>query len=412
MENTGPSKSYNNSDKFTRANQRHAVTASFLGWTLDAFDFFVIVFLMDTLAAQFHVSKSAIVATLAYTLAMRPVGAVVFGLLADRYGRRGPLMANVIFFSVVELLCGFAPNYTVFLVLRTIYGIGMGGEWGVGASLAMETAPRRWRGMLSGVVQSGYSIGYLLAAVAARFILPVWGWRAMFWAGGIPALLAFYVRFKVRESEAWKQHRMPNFTSIVRSAAEHWKLFIYLAALMTFMMFLSHGTQDLYPDFLKSAHGFTSAAVSSMAILYNIGAVIGAIFFGHLSEKLGRRGSMIAALVLALAIIPAWAFGSGLAILAIGAFLMQVGVQGAWGIIPAHLNELSPGAVRGLLPGLAYQLGILFAAPTNSIEYALRDKLGYGWALAVFETLNILLLILMVSLGPEQKGRSFIGEHA
>jgi MFS transporter, SHS family, lactate transporter len=404
--------SHQNQSSLTRAEQRNAITASFLGWTLDAFDFFVIVFLMDTLAAQFHVSKSAIIATLAYTLAMRPVGAVIFGLLADRYGRRGPLMANVIFFSVVELLCGFAPNYTVFLVLRTIYGIGMGGEWGVGASLAMESAPGRWRGLLSGVVQCGYSIGYLLAAVAARFILPVWGWRAMFWAGGLPALLAFYVRYRVREPEAWKQNRVPNVGLILRSAAEHWKLFLYLVALMTFMMFLSHGTQDLYPDFLRSAHGFSVSTVSMMAILYNIGAIAGAIFFGHLSERLGRRGSMIAALVLALVIIPAWAFGRGLVILAIGAFLMQIGVQGAWGIIPAHLNELSPAAVRGLVPGLAYQLGILFAAPTNSIEYALRDKLGYGWALAAFETVNILFLILMVSLGPEQKGRSFTREPA
>src|SRR2546421_288700 len=194
----------------------HAVTAAFLGWTLDAFDFFVLVFLFDTLAAQFHVTKADIVFTITLTLAMRPVGAIVFGLLADRYGRRRPLMANVIFFSVIELLCGFAPNYTVFLILRTIYGIGMGGEWGVGASLAMENAPAKWRGVLSGIVQSGYCVGYLLAAVAARFILPAWGWRAMFWAGGAPALLAFYIRFRVRESVAWQQHRAATTGEIVR----------------------------------------------------------------------------------------------------------------------------------------------------------------------------------------------------
>lgn len=211
----------------SRSDQWHAVTASFLGWTLDAFDFFVLVFLFDTLSAQFHVSKEKIIFTTFATLAMRPVGAVVFGLLADRYGRRKPLMANVVFFSLIELFCGFAPNYTVFLILRTIYGIGMGGEWGVGASLAMESAPGKWRGILSGVVQSGYSIGYLLAAVAARVILPLspqWGWRAMFWAGGIPALLAFYIRFKVRESEAWKQHRAPTLGAIVKTASGHWKI--------------------------------------------------------------------------------------------------------------------------------------------------------------------------------------------
>jgi SHS family lactate transporter-like MFS transporter len=395
----------------SRSDQVHAVTASFLGWTLDAFDFFVLVFLVDTLAVQFHVTKNAIVWTLTATLAMRPVGAVVFGLLADRYGRRKPLMANVVFFSVIELLCGFAPNYTVFLILRTIYGIGMGGEWGVGASLAMESAPGKWRGILSGIVQSGYSIGYLLAAVAARFVLPTLGWRAMFWAGGLPALLAFYIRFRVREPEAWHQHHAPTMGAIVRTAAAHWKIFSYLVLMMTLMMFLSHGTQDLYPDFLQSARGLTPAVVTYIAILYNLGAVAGAIFFGHASERLGRRRSMIAALLLSLAVIPAWAFGQSLAVLAIGAFVMQAGVQGAWGVIPAHLNELSPDEARGLIPGFAYQLGILFAAGTNTIEYAMRDKLGYSWALTVFEVANILLLITVVGLGSEKKGKSFLREQ-
>jgi len=392
----------------SRSDQWHACAASFLGWTLDAFDFFVLVFLVDTLAVQFHVAKSAIVWTLTATLAMRPVGALVFGFLADRYGRRRPLMANVVFFSIVELLCGFAPNYTAFLILRTVYGIGMGGEWGVGASLAMESAPGKWRGMLSGIVQSGYSIGYLLAAVAARFVLPAWGWRAMFWVGGAPALLAFYIRFRVREPEAWKQQHAPTAGDIARTAGRHWKLFSYLVLLMTLMMFLSHGTQDLYPDFLKSAKGFQAATVSYMAILYSIGAVLGSLVFGHLSEKLGRRRSMIASLLLALAVIPAWAHGESLLALALGAFFMQVGVQGAWGIIPAHLNELSPDAVRGLMPGFAYQLGILFAAGTGTMEYALRDRLGYAWALTTFEVINIVLLITVVALGSEQKGKSFL----
>jgi SHS family lactate transporter-like MFS transporter len=393
---------------FSRAEQGHAVTASFLGWTLDAFDFFVLVFLIDTLAAQFHVDKSRIIETIFATLIMRPVGAVLFGLLADRYGRRKPLMANVIFFSVVELLCGFAPNYTVFLILRTIYGIGMGGEWGVGASLALENTPGKWRGILSGVLQSGYSVGYLLAAVAAHFVLPMWGWRAMFWIGGAPALLAFYIRSKVRESEAWKQHAAPTVKAIVRTASGHWKIFSYLVLLMTLMMFLSHGTQDLYPDFLKSAHGFSSGTVSNIAILYNVGAILGAILFGYFSERLGRRWSMIAALGLSLAVIPFWAFGTTLVVLTVGAFAMQAGVQGAWGIIPAHLNELSPDTVRGLMPGFAYQLGIVLAARTNSFEYLLRDKLGYSRALATFEIANIVLLIIVVALGSEQRGKSFM----
>jgi MFS transporter, SHS family, lactate transporter len=396
-----------NSSGNVRSRPVHAVTAGFLGWTLDAFDFFVVVFLVDTLAAQFHVSKAHIVFSITATLATRPLGAIVFGLLADRYGRRIPLMANVVFFSVVELLCGFAPNYTVFLILRTIYGIGMGGEWGVGASLAMEAAPARWRGVLSGILQSGYSIGYLLAAVAARLIEPHFGWRAMFWAGGVPALLALYIRSSVPESEAWKQKRAPTTKAILLVVRQYWKSAIYLVMMMTLMMFLSHGTQDLYPDFLRSTHGASGRTVAYIAILYNVGAVIGAIIFGHLSEVVGRRRGMIAALCVSLIAIPAWAFATPMLLITVAAFVMQAGVQGAWGVIPAHLNELSPDQTRGLLPGLAYQLGILLAAPVNNIEYALRLHFGYPWALAGFETVNIALLIMVLALGHERKGKVF-----
>jgi MFS transporter, SHS family, lactate transporter len=385
----------------------HTVAAGFLGWMLDAFDFFVVVFLVDTLAAEFQVSKSDLVFTITATLAMRPVGALIFGLLADRYGRRRPLMANVIFFSVIELACGFAPNYTTFLVLRALYGIGMGGEWGVGASLVMEAAPTKRRGLLSGVLQSGYPLGYLLAALAARFIEPAFGWRAMFWIGGAPALLALYIRSQVPESEAWRQNRAPTTGAILAVVRKHWQMATYLVLLMTLMMFLSHGTQDLYPDFLKSARRARPQTVSYVAILYNLGAVMGTLVFGHFSEALGRRRSMIAALILTLVMIPGWAFATPVATLALAAFILQAGVQGAWGVIPAHLNELSPDETRGLLPGLAYQLGILIAAPVNSIEYGLRARFGYSWALAGFEAVNIVLLIVVLALGKERKGRRF-----
>jgi len=391
-----------------KGNAKHAVLAGFLGWTLDAFDFFVVVFLLDTLAHQFGVPKKDIVRTLTATLAMRPLGALFFGLLADRYGRRIPLMANVIYFSFIEVMCGFSPNYTFFLVMRALFGIGMGGEWGVGASLAMEAAPPRWRGILSGILQSGYSIGYLLAAIAARFILPAWGWRPMFWIGALPALLALYIRTKVPESEAWKQHRAATTGQVLRVVAVEWRRFLYLVVLMTFMMFLSHGTQDLYPDFLKEAHRISAKVVANVAILYNIGAVIGAIIFGHLSQIAGRRKSMIAALALSLMVIPVWAFGGTFAALVIGAFLMQVGVQGAWGVIPVHLNELAADAARGLMPGLAYQLGILLASPTNSIQYALRDRVGYQWAIAGFEIVTITTLAVLLLVGAERHGRSFL----
>ena len=388
--------------------QFHAVAAGFLGWTLDAFDFFVVVFLFDSLAAQFHVTKAAIVATLSWTLLMRPVGALIFGLLTDRYGRRIPLIANVIFFSVIELLCGFAPNYGVFLLLRILYGIGMGGEWGVGTSLVMEATSSRWRGMLSGILQNGYAIGYILAALAYRFAFPAWGWRPMFWLGGIPAFLALYISAKVPESEAWRRHRKSSTGALLRAVGEQWKLCAYLLLLMTFMMFLSHGTQDLYPDFLQSQHHVGVAVVSYIVILGNIGALLGGIVFGEFSNAKGRRLSLIAALVLSLAVIPLWAFGTSLTALALGAFLMQVGVQGAWGIIPAHLSELSADATRGLVPGLAYQMGIVLAARTPVVEYGLRDRVGYGWALAGFEIFTIVILGVIVAFGPERRGRSFI----
>ena len=388
----------------------HAVSAGFLGWTLDAFDFFVVIFLFDTLAAQFHVTKADIVLSVTATLAMRPVGALIFGMMADRYGRRRPLMANVLFFSTVEVLCGFAPNFTVFFVLRMLFGIGMGGEWGVGASLAMEHAPVKWRGVLSGILQSGYSIGYLLAAVAARVILPNWGWRAMFWAGALPALLALYIRTKVPESEAWEQHRLLKTLDAPRIAWQNKRLVLYMIGLMFLMNCLSHGSQDLYPDFLKEVHRVAHNTVAYVAIFYNIGAVTGAVIFGLLSERIGRRYSMLSALALVLLVIPAWAFGSTLVMLAMGAFVLQMGVQGAWGIIPVHLNELSPDPVRGLLPGFTYQIGILLAASTPRVEFALRDWLGYPWALTAFELVVIAGLSLMLVFGKERRGRSFVKE--
>lgn len=385
---------------------RHAVLAGFLGWTLDAFDFFVVVFLLDILAAQFKVPKRDIVNTLTATLLFRPVGALIFGYLADRYGRRIPLMANVVYFSLIELLSGFSQTFTQFLILRALFGIGMGGEWGVGASLAMEQSPKKWRGILSGVLQSGYSIGYLLAAVATRVVLPPLGWRWMFWLGALPALLALYIRTKVPESEAWREKRAGTPAEMFAAIRGHAKGFAYLVLLMTFMMFLSHGTQDLYPDFLKERH-VGATMIPWIAIIYNIGAVVGAVIFGHFSQQIGRRYSMIAALILSLLTIPFWAFGSTVLVLTISAFIMQAGVQGAWGIIPVHLNELAPDAVRGLMPGLAYQFGILIAAPTNTIEHALRDKVGYSWALAGFEVVVMVVLVVVLLAGREEHGKSF-----
>lgn len=391
-----------------RRNQVNAFAASFMGWTLDAYGFFVVVFLVGTLSTAFHVGKALIIVTLTAMLAARPVGAFVFGLLTDRYGRRAVLMLNVSYFILMELLLGFSSSYKFFLIAGVIYGMGFGGMWGVGASLSMEAVPQRWRGLLSGVLQSGYSVGYIIAAIAARFVLPTLGWRWMFWMGGILGLVTLLVSFGAPESEAWKQHRAPSMVAVLRIVGQEWKQFAYLVFMMVFMMFLSHGTQDLYPDFLRSTHGASNSAVAYIAILFNIGAIVGAILFGALSQRLGRRFAMVGALVLSIAVIPWWAFGGTLATLTVGAFLMQVGVQGAWGVIPAHLTEMSNDSTRGLVPGLAYQLGILFAAPTPTIEYLLRDRIGYHWALAGFEIITIVVLAVTLLLGKERRGRSFV----
>jgi SHS family lactate transporter-like MFS transporter len=384
-----------------------AVSSGILGWILDAFDFFVLVFLVDVLANHFHVSKGEIVWTITITLATRPIGALVLGSLADRYGRRRPLIAAVLYFSIITACTPFAPNYLVFVVLRALYGIGMGGYWGIGASLVMESSPSRWRGLFSGIMQAGYSGGYLLAAVALRVIEPRFGWQWMFLCGlGIAVLIAVLTLLSP-ESSSWQKHRPASFAEVAAVVWQHKKDFVYLVLMMTAMICLSHGTQDLYPDFLKTVHGFSNGVVSNLAILYNVGAIIGAMVVGHYSDQLGRRVAIILALVICALSIPLWAFGSTVLMLAIGSFVMQFGVQGAFGVIPAHLNELSPDSVRSLFPGVVYQLGVLISAPAVVVEFTLRKHFGYQWALTIFEMCVIFVLFLIFGFGPERKGHNF-----
>jgi MFS transporter, SHS family, lactate transporter len=384
-----------------------AVSSGILGWILDAFDFFVLVFLVDVLANNFHVGKGDIVWTITITLAMRPVGALVLGSLADRYGRRRPLIACVLYFSIITALTPFAPSYFLFVVLRGLYGIGMGGYWGIGASLVMESSPKRWRGLFSGIMQAGYSGGYLLAAVALRTIEPRFGWRWMFLCGLILAAVIAVLTLLSPESTSWEKHRLASFGEVIRVLWEHKKDFVYLVLMMTAITCLSHGTQDLYPDFLKTVHKFSNALVSNLAILYNVGAILGALVIGHYSDRLGRRFAIILALTICAVSIPLWAFGSTIVMLAIGSFAMQFGVQGAFGVIPAHLNELSPSSVRSLFPGVVYQLGVLIAAPSVVVEFTLRKHFGYQWALTIFEMCTIFCLFLIFGFGPERKGRDF-----
>jgi len=386
-----------------QSNARNALLAGFLGWTLDAFDYFILVFVLAPVAVEFHRSIPDIALTLTASLAMRPVGAFLFGLMADRYGRRLPLMLDILFYSVVEVASGLAPNYKTFLILRLLYGIGMGGEWGVGASLAMESVPAKWRGVLSGVLQEGYALGYLLAAVAYWTIFPHWGWRPLFFLGGLPALLTLFIRSKVRESDAWKATAASKpawrtyFTAVVRN----WRRFAYLVLLMAMMNFISHGTQDLYPTYLQQQHKFTPQLTSIVTVVSMIGAIAGGILAGLYSDRRGRRRGMVTAILAALLLIPLWVFARPVAWIVAGAFLMQFMVQGAWGIIPAHINELSPGMLRGFFPGFAYQLGVLVASSAPFLEAVMSRRLTYAQALGTFAAIVLVVGAIVISLGPE-----------
>jgi MFS transporter, SHS family, lactate transporter len=404
MDSSAPTPRPDYASRITRSEAAHTLAASFLGWTLDAFDFFIVVMTLPAIAAGFHRSVADIAFTLMATLAMRPVGALLFGWLADRYGRRWPLMIDIIFYSIIEVASGLAPTYGSFLFLRTLYGIGMGGEWGVGASLAMEAVGPKWRGFFSGLLQEGYAVGYLLAAAAYFFVFPHFGWRALFFLGGAPALLTIYIRSKVPESEAWESAR-PNRTEIFDAIRANAGIFIYLVLLLTVMNFVSHGTQDMYPTFLEKQRGLGPRTVATIVAVSNFGALFGGIAFGFLSDRWGRRRAMATAVILGALIVPLWIYPSSLVWLAAGAFAIQFMVQGAWGVVPAHLAEMSPPQARGLFSGVAYQLGVLFASYSAFAEALIAERFGYSGALAGFGAIVMLGAAAVILLGRERKGQ-------
>jgi SHS family lactate transporter-like MFS transporter len=389
--------------------QRSAFLASFLGWTLDAFDFFLMVFILRAIAQEFGSDVKTVTIAITLTLAMRPLGALVFGLLADRFGRRPILMIDVLLFSVLELASAFAPSLVVLMILRAAFGFAMGGEWGIGASLAMESIPPRSRGIVSGILQEGYAFGYLLAAVVYGLLFSSIGWRGMFMVGVIPALLVLYIRRNVEESPVWEQARTRPQRGLMRSIRENWKLFLYVVVLMTAFNFFSHGTQDLYPTFLQSQHRFGPREVSLITVIMQVGAITGGIFFGTLSERIGRRSAIVLAALFGLLMVPLWSLASGAVVLAVGAFLMQVAVQGAWGVIPVHLNELSPNEVRGTFPGFAYQLGNFLASANATIQAGIAERRGgnYGEALAIVGAAMAILIAFLTAVGPEARGVVF-----
>ena len=392
------------------ATQRNTFIACFLGWSLDAFDFFILTFCVSAIATEFHAQVSAVLEAVFLTLAMRPVGAFLFGAIADRYGRRPALMIDIIAYSVFELASAFAPSLHVFLILRALFGIAMGGEWGVGAALAFETLPKENRGFFSGLLQEGYVVGYLLAALAYATIFRWIGWRGMFVVGALPAFLVIYIRTKVDESPAWRQGRQSAVgvqRSLGKDIVKYFGTFLFLAVLMFAFNAYSHGTQDIYPTFLQKNRGFSPKTVGLVAIVYSVGALLGGIVFGSWSERVGRRKAIVIAALLSLPMIPLWAYSHSAPLIALGSFLMQFMVQGAWGVIPAHLNELSPPAVRGTFPGLAYQLGNLLASRNSVIQARIAERYyggNYAPVLAWTALLVAALVAIVASSGREDKG--------
>lgn len=398
--------------------QRNAFMASFLGWTMDAFDYFLVVLVYADIATTFHHTKTDVAFLTTATLAMRPVGALLFGLWADRVGRRVPLMVDVSFYSVIGFLCAFAPNFTLLVILRLLYGIGMGGEWGLGAALSMEKVPAERRGVFSGLLQEGYAFGYLLASVAALVVMNWLGlsWRWLFGLSIIPALISLIIRYRVKESEVWEaaQDRMRLTKTRIRDVLGNPAIvrrFVYLVLLMTAFNWMSHGTQDVYPTFLTATTdhgaGLSSLTARWIVVIYNIGAIIGGLAFGTLSQRFSRRYTIVFCAALGLPIVPLFAYSRTAAMLCLGSFLMQVFVQGAWGVIPAHLTEMSPDAIRGVYPGVTYQLGNLLAAFNLPIQERLAESHGYPFALAATIVPVLLVVAVLTAIGKDATGIRF-----
>ncbi|WP_250865780.1 MFS transporter [Caballeronia sp. INSB1] len=386
--------------------QRNVTIAAYLGWTLDAFDFFLMVFVLKDIAAEFNTKIPDVAFAITLTLAMRPLGALLFGRLADKFGRRPTLMINIACYSLLELLSGLSPNLTTLLILRALFGIAMGGEWGVGSALTMETVPTAARGVVSGLLQAGYPSGYLLASIAFGVVYPFVGWRGMFFIGVAPALLVMYVRAHVPESPAWRAMEKRPRPGLIATLKRNWTLSLYAIVLMTAFNFFSHGTQDLYPTFLREQHHFDPHTVSLITITLNVGAIVGGLFFGALSEKIGRRVTIFIAALIALPVLYLWAFSTTPLMLAIGAFLMQISVQGAWGVIPVHLNGISPDEIRATFPGLVYQLGNLLAAVNATMQASLAASHGnnYGMAMAIVAGVVAVVIAGLIFFSHERRG--------
>ena len=406
--------------------QRSAFTASLLGWTLDAFDFFLLTFVVKEVAEDFGVKESAVLLSLTLTLAARPFGALFFGWLADKFGRKPILQIDVALYGLFALASAFAPNLIWLLVLRTLFGFAMGGEWGIGASLVMESVPAKARGVVSGFLQEGYALGQMLGALVFWFIFPhfaqwfpgMHSWRILFMMGILPSLLILYIRRHVKESPAWEAQRGQAKVKVdpVAAIAKHWKRALYVVVLMTAFNFFSHGTQDTYATFLRVQHGFTRERTAMLTAVMNVGAILGGALFGAWSERIGRRRAIVIAALIALPVLPLWSFSAAPLLLGLGGFLMQISVQGAWGVIPVHLNELSPEEARGVFPGAAYQFGNLLASVNAYWQGRIAETHptanghpNYGLALALVAGITAVVIAIWTWFGPEERGKVFGG---
>ncbi|KTT66982.1 sugar transporter [Pseudomonas oryzihabitans] len=395
--------------------QRNVAFATFASWTMDAFDFFILVFVLSNLAQYFHNSVTDVSLAIMLTLAVRPLGALIFGRLAERHGRRPILMLNIVLFSLFEVLSAWSPTFMAFMAFRILYGVAMGGVWGVASSLAMETIPDRSRGLMSGIFQAGYPCGYLLASIVFGLFFSSVGWRGLFLIGALPILLLPFIYFKVPESPVWLAARARKESiALLPILRQHWKICLYMVLLMACFNFFSHGTQDLYPTFLKVQHQFDPHTVSLIAIGYNIAAMLGGVFFGSLSERIGRKKAIMLAALLSLPVLPLWAFASGSWSLGIGAFLMQFMVQGAWGVVPSYLNELVPGNARAMLPGFVYQMGNLLASVNATLQAHIAAIHGgdYGLAMALVAGTVAVLIAVFAAFGKETRGMRISGAVA
>ncbi|KAJ7617913.1 MFS general substrate transporter [Roridomyces roridus] len=405
-----------------------------LAWTCDAIDFFSVSLSVTALSEQFDRPTTKITQAITLTLLFRSVGAVLFGVFSDRFGRKWPLVFNLGLVAVLELGAGFTQTFRQFLAVRSLFGIGMGGIWGLAITTGLENLPVGLRGIASGVMQQGYAVGYLFAACISLKLVPAVpaGWRALFFTASGISLFGAVLRALLPESTVFRQMRESAEGHGVVSEAQktkqfmkstwemlkqHWVLAIYMCLLMTGFNFSSHGSQDLYPTFMHNTKGFSTHTATVATIIGNCGAIAGGAVAGYSSQYLGRRITIIIFTLLIGCFIPLWIIPNNFSSLAAGAFCVQFGVQGAWGVIPIHLTELSPPAFRATFPGVAYQIGNMISSTAAQIEATGGNnfkKLVNGVETPDYAKVQGILIgvvcafvIMMTLIGPESHGSHF-----